>query len=85
MTLSTETPDLAMPDLESALFCWDADSTTHRADAFVRAAFRPLAVVRSIAPAVPPFDGTYSHKGGETVVVRSNDVALALAVHHRAA
>lgn len=73
-------------DLETALFGWDADLATRQADAFVRGEVRQLSPVRGGSVCDPPeFPGAYAKRGGETVVVRANDAALALARHARAA
>jgi hypothetical protein len=79
--------------LEDRLFAWDADESTRCADAFVRAslyfenATRPRATEeRSPIPfRVPEAPGSYARRGGETIVVRANDLALAMAVRLRAA
>lgn len=77
--------DLAS-DLECALFAWDADAATRRADTFVRGAYRHLQPVRpERAIALPAYPGGYARRGGETVILRANDAALALARHRRAA
>ena len=79
--------------LEDRLFAWDADESTHRANAFVRASLyiegstKPRANdVRSPIPLrLPAAPGSYARRGGETTVVRANDLALAMAVRLRAA
>lgn len=74
-------------DLESALFGWDAEAATRKANAFVRAASGRLTLAPRIAaaPPVPERGRTYARLGGDTVIVRANELALALAVHRRAA
>ncbi|MBC8071233.1 MAG: hypothetical protein IAG13_23110 [Deltaproteobacteria bacterium] len=81
-------------DLETRLFAFDAAGSTRAADAFVRVevlgahALRrrgstdryPVAALR--LPAMP---GDFAHAGGDTIVVRSNDAALALALRRHAA
>ena len=79
--------------LEGRLFAWDADESTRCADAFVRASLylepstKPRAAdERSPIPfRLPEAPGTYARRGGETIVVRANDLALAIAVRLRAA
>ncbi len=77
----------AARDLETALFGWDADAATRQADAFVRGEVRQLAPGNcgGSVCAPPEFPGSYAKRGGETVIVRANDAALALARHARAA
>ncbi len=75
-------------ELETRLFAWDADESTRSADAFVRGEVRgvPVAIGRDTTKRyplpfrVPALPGSYARMGGETVVVRSNDAALALAL-----
>ena len=90
--LTAITTDFA--DLETRLFAYDQMGNTRAADAFVRVevlgahALRrrggtdlyPVAALR--LPAVP---GHSVHAIGETIVVRSNDAALALARRSHAA
>jgi hypothetical protein len=79
--------------LEDRLFAWDADESTRCADAFVRASLYTSDGARARAPEersaipfrLPDAPGTYARRGGETIVVRANDLALAMAVRLRAA
>lgn len=85
-----DTTDFLTPaprDLESALFGWDAEAATRRANAFVHAAIGRVTLAPRVAaaPSVPEIGSTYARLGGDTVIVRANDVAVTLAVQSRAA
>jgi hypothetical protein len=73
--------------LEDRLFAWDADESTRCADAFVRQELRGNVEVerKPIPLRVPDAPGSYARFGGETVVVRANDLALTIAARLRAA
>jgi len=77
----------AFLSLEQRLFAWDADESTRCADAFVRQALRgDVEVERKPIPLrVPDAPGSYARLGGETVIVRANDLALTMAARLRAA
>ncbi len=88
--LTAITTDFA--DLETRLFAYDQMGSTRAADAFVRVEVLGAHALRRrgstdrypvAAPRLPAVPG--SHAGGETIVVRSNDAALALARCSRAA
>lgn len=74
-------------ELETRLFAWDADDSTRSADAFVRGEVRGIPIARGrdvterypLPFRVPALPGSYARLGGETVILRSNDAALALA------
>lgn len=80
---TTTTAPVSAPflSLEDRLFAWDADETTRCADAFVRHAVRGDEVVerKAIPFRLPEAPGSYARFGGETVVVRANDLALTIA------
>lgn len=79
--------------LEAGLFAYDADEATRLADEFVVASMwqpprlrqRKTEKVRRMILGVPDAPGGYACMGGETTVVRANDLALAMAVRLRAA
>lgn len=79
--------------LEDRLFAWDADESTRCADAFVRASLHLEGAMKTrtaeerapIPFRLPDAPGSYARRGGETIVVRANDLALAMAVRLRAA
>jgi hypothetical protein len=86
-------PASAFLGLEDRLFAWDADESTRCADAFVRASLHLEGAMRTrtveerapIPFRLPDAPGSYARRGGETIVVRANDLALAMAVRLRAA
>jgi hypothetical protein len=79
--------------LEERLFAWDADRTARMADEFMCASMwtaprtkqRKTEKVRRMILGVPDAPGGYACLGGETTVVRANDLALAMAVRLRTA
>jgi hypothetical protein len=79
--------------LEDRLFAWDADESTRCADAFVRDSLHLETSTKARAKEerapipfrLPEAPGSYARRGGETIVVRANDLALAMAVRLRAA
>jgi hypothetical protein len=72
-------------DLEAQLFSFDAGATTRRADEFVRSGVRAMTSGRARAIRIPELPGGYLHVGGESTIVRANEVALTLATRRAAA
>lgn len=72
-------------DLETQLFAFDAGASTRRADEFVRSGVRAMSPSRARAIRIPDLPGGYLHIGGESTIVRANEVALTLATRRAAA
>lgn len=72
-------------DLEAELFAFDAGDSTRRANEFARSSVRSMRPARARAIQIPELPGCYMHLGGESTILRANEVALTLATRRAAA